>query len=107
MSNQTRAFQAINKFNQFEVPGHWAVDALVAKQKALQMMPSALESIDTIGGHVILAAALFLVNTELIESGRNGWQPHLEGTRKIMSLLQPLAAVDEAWRDYVMSDCIV
>ena len=90
-----------------EAPRHWAMDALVAKQKALQLMPVALRSMDTIGGDVILAAALFLVNTELIESGKLGWKPHLEGTRNIMNLLQPLAAADETWRDYVMSDCVV
>lgn len=107
MCNQTRALHAVNRFSEVEVAGHWEVDALVAKQKALRMMPAALESIDAIGGDVILAAALFLVNAELIESGKNGWRPHLEGTRNIMSLLQPLAAVDETWTDYVMSDCIV
>lgn len=83
------------------------MDALVAKQKALQLMPSAMYNIASVGADVVLAAALFLVNIELLESGRNCWKPHLEGATRIMSLMQTFTTVDESLRDYIMSDCIV
>lgn len=107
MCNQARSLLALDPSGTRDIPGQWAMDALVAKQKALQMMPAALQSIDTIGSDVILAAALFLVNVELIESGRSGWKPHLDGTREILNLIQPLSDVGETWRDYIMSDCLV
>ena len=67
-------------------------DALVAKNKALRLMHAAVQDIDVIGGDVALAAALFFVNVELIESGKHGWRAHLEGAGRIMSLLEPSAS---------------
>ncbi|ODA83152.1 hypothetical protein RJ55_01662 [Drechmeria coniospora] len=84
-----------------------AQDALVAKHKALSLMRHALQQVDATGGDIILAAALFFINIELIESGKHGWKAHLEGAGKIMSLLQPAVAGNEALRDYISSDCFI
>ena len=88
-------------------PAPLLMDALLAKQGALRMMPAALRSVDAASGDVILAACLFLVNVELMESGRQGWRPHLEGAGKVMSLIHPVTEADETLRDYIMSDCLV
>ncbi|KAG5913299.1 hypothetical protein E4U53_004915, partial [Claviceps sorghi] len=82
-------------------------DALIAKTKALTLMRGAVENIDTTGGDVVLAAALFFINVELIESGKHGWKAHLEGAGHIMSLLQPTMMTDTALRDHMLSDCFV
>ncbi|KAK2012160.1 hypothetical protein LZ32DRAFT_315805 [Colletotrichum eremochloae] len=83
-------------------------DALVAKHKALQLLSSVLqEDIRSIGGDVVLSSVLFFVNVELMESGRDGWKPHLEGAGRIMSYLSPVRTADVALRDYVMSDCFI
>lgn len=82
-------------------------DALVAKHRALNLMRYAIKDIDSTGGDVVLAAALFFINVELIESGKHGWKAHLEGAGKIMSLLQPVVAGNEALRDYMLSDCFM
>lgn len=83
-------------------------DALIAKQTALRLMHIALQNIDTIGGDVILAAALFFVNVELIESGKSGWRPHLEGAGRIMAMLPDSEKVgDIALRNYMLSDCFM
>ncbi|KAK2029041.1 hypothetical protein LX32DRAFT_639425 [Colletotrichum zoysiae] len=82
-------------------------DALVAKHKALRLLSSALQDIRSIGGDVVLASVLFFVNVELLESGRDGWKPHLEGAGRIMSYLPPVGTADSALRDYVMSDCFI
>ena len=82
-------------------------DALVAKQKALQLMHFAVQNVETVGGDVVLAAALFFINVELIESGKHGWRHHLEGAARITSFLQPGSASDEALRDYMLSDCFM
>lgn len=83
------------------------MDALRAKQRALQLMPSALENIDSIGADVILAAILFFVNAELVESGWKSWRPHLEGAKKLLNMMQPYASFNETLRDYVVSDFYV
>jgi hypothetical protein len=79
-------------------------DSLVAKHKALQLMHTALRDIDGETGDVVLAAALFFVNVELIESGKHGWRAHLDGARKIVSMLQPTDERNAALRDYLLSD---
>ncbi|TWU72985.1 hypothetical protein ED733_004354 [Metarhizium rileyi] len=86
---------------------HALQDALVAKSKALTLMRGAVEDISTTGGDVVLAAALFFINVELIESGKHGWKAHLEGAGRIMSLLQPNMVADAALRDYMLSDCFI
>ena len=82
-------------------------DALVAKTKALKLMHGAVENINSTGGDVVLAAALFFVNVELIESGKHGWKAHLEGAGRIMSMLKPTVVTDTALRDYMLSDCFM
>ncbi|KAF7560832.1 hypothetical protein G7046_g3322 [Stylonectria norvegica] len=107
MCNQARPWLAPDSFSRAEAPGSMLLDALAAKHKALQMMPEALQSIDAIGGDVVLAAVLFLINVELIESGKYGWRAHLEGADKIMKVIKPLATRDEDLRNYLMSDLFV
>lgn len=82
-------------------------DALIAKHRALQLMPAALENIESVGSDMVLAAVLFLINVELIESGRHGWRPHLLGACRIMSLIQPTTVLNQTLRDYIFSDCFV
>ncbi|KAK5991260.1 Acriflavine sensitivity control protein acr-2 [Cladobotryum mycophilum] len=82
-------------------------DALVAKHKALRLMSSALQDVESAGGDAVLAAALFFVNVELIESGKHGWRAHLEGAGRILSLIQHTKAWDSSLRDYLLSDCFI
>jgi hypothetical protein len=108
MSNQVRNSGSLVPFptnDALESPTN--IDALTAKHKALQAMPSALQNIDSIGSDVLLAATLFLVNVELLESGNRCWKPHLEGAAQIMSLIQPLSTLDVALREYIVSDCVM
>ncbi|KAG6116958.1 hypothetical protein E4U13_001476 [Claviceps humidiphila] len=82
-------------------------DALLAKATALGLMRGAVENMKTTGADVILAAALFFINVELIESGKHGWKAHLEGAGRIMSLLQPTMGAETTLRDYMLSDCFI
>ncbi|KAL6813205.1 fungal-specific transcription factor domain-containing protein [Trichoderma sp. SZMC 28013] len=82
-------------------------DALVSKHTALKLMSTAIQNLDTINGDVVLAASLFFINVELIESGKHGWRAHLEGAAKIMSFLQLTKAWDSSLRDYLLSDCFI
>ncbi|KAF4984105.1 hypothetical protein FZEAL_644 [Fusarium zealandicum] len=107
MSNLARPWLSPTSFARKEPPKRLLMDALVAKQKALQMMPSALQNIDSIGADVILATVLFLVNVELLESGWQSWRPHLEGAKRLLNMVQPYASFDETLRDYIMSDCYI
>ena len=80
-------------------------DALIAKHKALRLMHHAVQNIDSVGVDVVLAASLFFINVELIESGKHGWKAHLEGAGKIMGLLGPAEGAVRDLRDYMLSDC--
>ncbi|KAF4124399.1 GAL4 [Geosmithia morbida] len=82
-------------------------DSLVAKQKALRLMREAVQNIDSVGVDVVLAASLFFVNVELIESGKHGWKAHLEGAGRVMSMLGPADGAISELRDYMLSDCFI
>ncbi|KAL2759331.1 hypothetical protein ACRALDRAFT_1060596 [Sodiomyces alcalophilus JCM 7366] len=83
------------------------LDALVAKQKALRLLNEAITNIDAVGGDVVLAAVLFFINVELIESGKHGWKAHLEGAGRIMTFLSLSDSSSNPLRDYILSDCII
>ncbi|CRK31837.1 hypothetical protein BN1723_014567 [Verticillium longisporum] len=83
------------------------MDSLVAKQKALGLLDEALQNMDNMGSDVILAAVLFFINVELIESGKHGWKAHLEGAGRIMAFLPPAESSTEFLRDYILSDCFI
>ncbi|KAF7552792.1 hypothetical protein G7Z17_g4068 [Cylindrodendrum hubeiense] len=106
MYNRARPWLGPDSLDRGDGPKHLLVDALVAKQQVLQMMPSALRSINSIDGDVLLASVLFLINVELIESGKQNWKAHLDGAGRIMSLL-PVSTMDASLRNYIMSDCFV
>ncbi|KAF5010079.1 hypothetical protein FDECE_3745 [Fusarium decemcellulare] len=107
MCNLARPWLSPDSFARKEPPKRLLMDALVAKQKALQMMPYALQNIDSIGADVVLATVLFLVNVELVESGWQSWRPHLEAAKKLLNMIQPYAAFDETLKDYIISDCYI
>ncbi|KAH7262498.1 fungal-specific transcription factor domain-containing protein [Fusarium tricinctum] len=107
MSNMSRPWLESDPYKRKEAPKKMLMDALVAKQKGLQMMPEALRNIDTIGADVILATVLFLINSELIESGWQSWRPHLEGAKKLLNMMEPYASFDTKLRDYIVADCYV
>ena len=107
MCNLSRPWLGPDSYERKEAPKKLLMDALVAKQKGLQMMPEALQNIDTIGADVILATVLFLINSELIESGWQSWRPHLEGAKKLLNMMEPYASFDKRLRDYIVADCYV
>lgn len=82
-------------------------DALLAKQGALRMMSTALKSVDSVNSDVTLTASLFLLNLEMLESGKKSWRPHLEGAGRIMSLMHRAPVARGTLRDYLMSDCLM
>lgn len=112
MSNLVRPSPRLNKADgqliypsSGEASKRALTDALVAKHKALQLMHIAVQNVDSVGVDVVLAAALFFINVELIESGKHGWKAHMEGARKLMSL-QPLETSNADLRDYLLSDTL-
>lgn len=80
-------------------------DALIAKSQALQLMHQELQTFNSARADVVLAAALFFVNVELLESGKHGWRAHLEGAGRLMNLLGPTEGASRDLRDYMLSDC--
>lgn len=106
MYNRSRPWLSPDSLDRGHGPKRLLVDALVAKQQVLQMMSAALQNIDAIDGDVLLASVLFLINVELIESGKHNWKAHLDGAGRIMSIL-PVSTSNESLRNYLFSDCFV
>lgn len=107
MYNRSRPWLAPDSLDRGLGPRNLLMDALEAKHQVLRMLPSALQSIESIGGDIVLAAILFLINVELIESGKHNWKAHFDGAGRIMKLLGPVSDVDESLRDYIVSDCFI
>lgn len=107
MYNRSRPWLAADSLERGLGPRNLLMDALEAKHQVLRMLPSALQSIESIGSDIVLAAILFLINVELIESGKHNWKAHFDGAGKIMKLLGPVSDVDESLRDYIVSDCFM
>ncbi|MCJ1458314.1 hypothetical protein MMC28_008685 [Mycoblastus sanguinarius] len=62
-------------------------DALAAKQRALYLLKSALNSIASVDIDVTLAVVLLFIEFELIDSGRDNWRYHINGARTIIETL--------------------
>ncbi|KAF2746187.1 hypothetical protein M011DRAFT_468677 [Sporormia fimetaria CBS 119925] len=70
-------------------PNHrFYTDALVAKQQALASLAKFITAVDPVNFDLVLGAVLLFINYDLIESGKEQWKPHLEGARKLISLLE-------------------
>ncbi|CAJ2508908.1 Uu.00g139340.m01.CDS01 [Anthostomella pinea] len=68
------------------------IDALCARQKAIQELRGALERQRTLGENddpaekdALLATVLFFVNFALIDSGKDGWRDHLRAAGRLLS----------------------
>lgn len=86
------------------------LDALVAKDKAIRLLRSAIDQITPANQAMVLAATVFLVNIDLIDSGKGGWQAHIEAATSLLSSLHgPLLGLDPslmACVDAIAADCL-
>ncbi|KLU85685.1 acriflavine sensitivity control protein acr-2 [Magnaporthiopsis poae ATCC 64411] len=107
------------------------LDALAAKHKAIVLIKDALENLGPHNYGDVLTAVVYLVNFDLVDSGRDSWQAHIVAAGRLMAMLRPAAPVTtavcesassallssmrgdrtadssiETLRDYVMSDCL-
>ncbi|GBF61890.1 acriflavine sensitivity control protein [Trichophyton mentagrophytes] len=95
------------------VPGQYPQhDALMAKQKTLQLLNQAMNDIDAVDPEVVLTAILLSINYELVSSGKDDWKVHVEGAQKLidyfgLSKRSDLSSAMSALRDHVVSDCLI
>jgi hypothetical protein len=86
------------------------IDALVAKDKAIRLLRSAVDNVTPANQAMVLAATVFLINLDLIDSGRGGWQVHMDAASKLMySLHKPTQALDSSLMslvDAIAADCL-
>jgi len=62
-------------------------DALLYKQRALQLLVASISSIGDYNFSATLAAVVFLIDVELFYSARDSWRVHLQGAQKLIALL--------------------
>ncbi|KAK4139884.1 fungal-specific transcription factor domain-containing protein [Dichotomopilus funicola] len=87
------------------------IDALVAKDRAMSLLRAAVDDLTPASLPMVVAATVFLVNLDLIDSGKGGWQVHIEAATKLMpSLLHNsiLASNRSLMRclDVITADCL-
>ncbi|AEO57224.1 hypothetical protein MYCTH_2062045 [Thermothelomyces thermophilus ATCC 42464] len=86
------------------------IDALVAKDRAIRLLRSAIDNITPDSQAMVLAATVFLINLDLIDSGKGGWQVHIEAASALMSCLQdPAHELDRSLTtsiDTIAADCL-
>lgn len=82
-------------------------DALVAKQKALQLLRHALQHVNADNRDVLLAAIHLFANFELITSGKGDCIVHVEGARRLIECFGTESSpMMGKLRDYLISDCL-
>lgn len=85
--------------------------ALIAKQRALRLLSLELRDPTQTNIMVTLACVLLFIDLELIDSGKNNWRPHVEGSRMLMEHLasvQDIRAVPTGFlMDSLISGCLV
>jgi hypothetical protein len=64
--------------------GNDLIYALSAKTRAINLLRIALDEVNESNRPAILAAVVFLVNFDLIDSGRGGWKAHLQAAGTII-----------------------
>lgn len=86
------------------------VDALVAKDKAIRLLRSAVDNVVPANHAMVLAATVFFINLDLIDSGKGAWQAHIEAASALMSTLhsQVLALGPSLMSliDAIAADCL-
>jgi hypothetical protein len=86
-------------------------DALVAKQRALYLLKSALTSIASVDIDVTLAVVLLFIEFELIDSGQDNWRHHLNGAITVIETLCRLNVSTQTamspLRSCLISNCLV
>lgn len=86
-------------------------DALVAKQRALYLLKSALTSIASVDIDVTLAVVLLFIEFELIDSGRDNWRYHIDGARAVIERLcgthMSTRTAMSPLRSCLISNCLV
>lgn len=86
------------------------IDALVAKDKAIKLLRRAVEEVTPASRPMVLAATVFLINIDLIDSGKGGWQVHIEAASTFMSSLHdPVHELDQSLMncvDAIAADCL-
>ncbi|KAK4154431.1 fungal-specific transcription factor domain-containing protein [Chaetomidium leptoderma] len=86
------------------------VDALVAKDKAIGLLRAAVDRVTPATQAMVLAATVFLINLDLIDSGKGGWQVHIEAASTLMSSLHdPAHELDQSLMtcvDAIAADCL-
>ncbi|KAK3334286.1 fungal-specific transcription factor domain-containing protein [Neurospora tetraspora] len=78
----------LHKYQGQSLPSESAlVDALMLKSRVLHLLRAAISDDTLTDKAMILSAIVFLVNLDLIDSGRGGWKAHVEAARRLISSL--------------------
>ncbi|KAK1751528.1 fungal-specific transcription factor domain-containing protein [Echria macrotheca] len=108
----------LHRFRAPDVPttGRELVDALAAKGRAIRLLHDAVEGTTTTMANraPLLAAVVFFVNLDLIDSGKGGWKAHMKAARSLIAAIyrsssiqnQQVDATLAPLADAITADCL-
>ncbi|RDW66967.1 hypothetical protein BP5796_09716 [Coleophoma crateriformis] len=86
-------------------------DGLIAKQRALQLLSTALNDMRTELVDIALATVLLFIECDLLDSGNNDWRFHINGARTIIGTLGQHSKLGDvkmsSLRRCLISNCLV
>ena len=88
------------------------VHALAAKQEAIRLLKRALVHFEPANAHVVLAAIVFFINFELIDTGRGDWKTHMQAAGKLIASIRQqsddfaAASSSDSLCDAIIADCL-
>ena len=89
----------------------WYKDALKAKQRALELLNSVLNNVDSTGIDVALGSVLLFTEFELAHFDSKDWRPHIHGARALINSIKESEKLQYAnmssLRCFLISNCIV
>jgi hypothetical protein len=69
---------------------HANIDALLFKTQTIEALSSSLSQLGSLRTETTMATILLLIFLDLLESGIDGWNSHLQGARSLLMLSHPL-----------------
>ena len=89
----------------------WYKDALKAKQRALRLLNSVLNDVDSTGIDVALGSVLLFTEFELADFGPKDWRPHMHGARALINSVKEPYKLQysnmSSLRRCLISNCLV
>ncbi|KAH8815526.1 fungal-specific transcription factor domain-containing protein [Xylogone sp. PMI_703] len=90
--------------------GHEVVDALAARQRAITLLRTTMARPDGLNHPLLLAAIVFFINFDLIDTGKGEWKVHMNAAGRLIKSLEKSGTFSDPTYgllcDAIVADCL-